>query len=107
MFILGLVLMTAIVQIRQWPAPDKRVRLVTTGFYGVVRHPCYLGEVLWTVGLSIMLGPIIGIALVPLWWAGLLFLSILEEEDLERNYTDEYGAYREQVRGRILPGLPI
>ena len=106
-FILGLILMAAIFQLRPWPAPDKRVRLVTTGFYGIVRHPCYLGEVLWSLGLSIMLGSVIGIALVPLWWTGLLFLTVLEEEDLERMIADEYGAYREHVRGRILPGLPI
>lgn len=106
-FILGLVLMAAIVQIRSWPAPDKGVRLVTTGFYGVVRHPCYLGEILWALGLSIMLGSIIGISLVPLWWAGLLFLTVLEEEDLERRMASEYEAYRERVRGRIFPGLPI
>lgn len=107
LFFLGLIFMAAILQIRPWPAPEEKVSLVTTGFYSISRHPCYLGEVLWGLGLSIMLGSVLGIALTPMWWAGLLFLTILEEEDLERRLGGEYKVYCKKVRGRIIPGLPI
>jgi len=49
----------------------------------------------------------IGVALVPLWWAGLLVHIMIEEESLERELGRPYLEYKRRVRGRMLPGLPI
>jgi protein-S-isoprenylcysteine O-methyltransferase Ste14 len=38
---------------------------------------------------------------------GWLFLISIEEESLERALGQPYLAYKEKVRGRIIPGLPI
>jgi protein-S-isoprenylcysteine O-methyltransferase Ste14 len=54
-----------------------------------------------------MFRSVIGVALVPLWWAGLLFLIVIEEETLERELGEAYLEYKQQVRGRIIPGLPV
>lgn len=86
---------------------EKNMELITTGFYGIVRNPIYLGELLWCLGWAIMFRSIIGIALVPLWWAGLLFHIMIEEESLERALGQTYLEYKKKVKGRILPGLPI
>lgn len=81
--------------------------LQTTGLYRLVRNPIYLGELLWCLGWAIIFRSIIGVALVPVWWAGLLILILIEEESLERCLGSLYRDYRQQVRGRIIPGLPI
>jgi len=103
----GIGFMTAILYINPWPVVDERHRLVTSGFYAVVRHPMYLGEVLWTMGWSIMWGSVLGLALVPVWWGALLFHSVLEEETMERRHGKEYTEYMDRVPGRILPGLAL
>jgi protein-S-isoprenylcysteine O-methyltransferase Ste14/uncharacterized membrane protein YfcA len=106
-FIAGLVFLGAILFINPWPVVDKRHRLVTTGFYAIIRHPMYLGEIVWTLGWCIIFGSVLGLALVPVWWGALLFHSVLEEETLERRFGQEYIDYMDRVPGRILPGLPI
>ncbi|MHA2251790.1 MAG: methyltransferase family protein [Candidatus Kariarchaeaceae archaeon] len=106
-FVLGLIFGIPSFSIKPFTTPDEHVELITTGFYGVVRNPIYLCEVLWCLGWAIMFRSIIGVALVPLWWLGLLFHTLLEEESLERELGQKYLDYKQQVRGRIIPGLPI
>ena len=62
---------------------------------------------LWSFGWAIIHRSIVGVALVPLWWAGLLILALIEEESLERALGQTYLEYRKRVRGRIIPGLPV
>ena len=106
-FVVGLVFLCAAFSINPWPAPDEQYPLVTSGFYALVRHPMYLGEVIWTLGWSIMFGSILGVALVPIWWGGLLFHAIIEEEHMEQMFGQRYIDYVARVRGRLLPGLPL
>jgi protein-S-isoprenylcysteine O-methyltransferase Ste14 len=82
-------------------------KLRASGFYGIVRNPIYLGELLWCLGLSIIFRSIMGIIMVPFWWAGLLLLTLIEEESLERELGEQYNEYRQKIRGRIFPGLPV
>ena len=83
------------------------MNLKTSGFYRIVRNPLYLSDMLWCLGLAVMFRSKIGVALVPLWWAGLWLLTLIEEENLERKLGQVYVEYKHRVRGRILPGLPI
>jgi protein-S-isoprenylcysteine O-methyltransferase Ste14 len=106
-FAIGLLLCLPAFRIKPFTGPDENVELKTTGFYRIVRHPIYLGEILWCLGWAIMFRSIIGVALVPLWWAGLLFHVLVEEESLERELGQTYSEYKRRVRGRIVPGLPI
>jgi protein-S-isoprenylcysteine O-methyltransferase Ste14 len=93
--------------IKWWAAPDDSTVLKTTGIYGIVRNPIYLADILFSLGLAIVFRSIIGIALIPLWWAGFLFLVLIEEESLERALGQPYLDYKRRVKGRIIPGLPI
>jgi protein-S-isoprenylcysteine O-methyltransferase Ste14 len=86
---------------------EKDMEFVTTSFYKYTRNPIYLGEILWCLGWSILHGSIIGVALVPIWWAGFLFLTIIEEESLEHALGSNYLNYKKKTKGRIIPGLPI
>ncbi len=83
------------------------MELRTTGIYAVVRHPIYLAEVLWPLGLAIMLRSTFGVALTPLWWLAFLIHALSEEADLERALGSAYLDYKKKVRGRILPWLPF
>jgi protein-S-isoprenylcysteine O-methyltransferase Ste14 len=83
------------------------MEFITTSFYKHTRNPIYLGEILWCLGWSIIHGSIIGVALVPVWWSGFIFLILIEEESLERSLAAKYLDYKNKVKGRILPGLPI
>jgi protein-S-isoprenylcysteine O-methyltransferase Ste14 len=83
------------------------MEFVTTSFYKYTRNPIYLGEILWCLGWSIIHGSVIGVVLVPIWWAGFLFLTIIEEESLEHALGMNYLNYKKKIKGRIIPGLPI
>jgi protein-S-isoprenylcysteine O-methyltransferase Ste14 len=86
----GIILAVAVVfaapalSIKRWAAPDGEMVLKTTGIYGIVRNPIYLADVLFSLGFAVMFRSIIGVALVPAWWAGFLFVVLTEEQSLER-----------------------
>lgn len=106
-FIVGLVFGIPTFDIKPLNVAEKEMELRTTGFYAIVRNPIYLCEVLWCFGWAIIHRSLVGVALVPLWWLGLLFLISIEEESLERALGQTYLAYKQRVRGRIIPGLPF
>lgn len=76
--------------------------VVSTGLYGLVRHPMYFGNVIMLIGLPPALGS---------YWAllfivpGLAVLSvrILDEEKMLRAELDGYDPYTRKVRYRLLP----
>jgi protein-S-isoprenylcysteine O-methyltransferase Ste14 len=88
-------------------APDSKTVLRTTGIYGIVRNPIYLADILFSLGFAVMFRSIIGIALIPVWWAAYLAIVLVEEASLERALGQRYLDYKQQVKGRIIPGLPI
>lgn len=79
----------------------------THGLYSIVRHPFYLGELLFSLALSIYFRSIIGLAFTPIWWAGLHLHIIHEEESLEKEFGPFYLEYKNRVKGRIIPLPPI
>jgi protein-S-isoprenylcysteine O-methyltransferase Ste14 len=107
LFALGVIFAIPALSIKPFTAPDEKIKFRTDGFYGIVRNPIYLGEVLWCLGWSVMFRSIIGVFLVPFWWISLLFLIMIEEESLKRELGQPYVNYKNKVRGRITPGLPL
>lgn len=93
--------------IRPLNIAKENMDFITTGFYRFTRNPIYLGEILWCLGWSIIHGSVTGVALVPVWWAGFLFLTLIEEQSLEQALGTKYLNYKKKVKGRIIPGLPI
>lgn len=106
-FVAGLIFSIPALFIKPLTPPRKDMRLETRGFYAIVRNPIYLGEILWFLGWAIMFRSVIGLALVPLWWCGLLFHTLVEEEILERTLGEKYLIYKRRVHGRIIPWLPV
>ena len=76
--------------------------VISTGLYGIVRHPMYLATLFLFLSMPIILGS---------WWAVIPFLCyipiivarILDEERLLVTQLDGYADYCRRVRWRILP----
>lgn len=79
-------------------------QLVSTGLYGLVRHPMYTCNALLLVGIPLALGSFWGlIFLIP---GVLLFaLRIQDEEKVLEVELDGYRDYMQKVRYRMLPGI--
>jgi len=90
--VLGLVLAVgALLQLRGVENIDH---LVTTGFFGRVRHPMYLGFTLWILGWAAFQGAGVGFAVGFVGIANILFWRHLEEQHLDARYGEAYRAYR-------------
>ena len=81
--------------------PAKR-RLITNGVYGIVRHPLYLGESLWPIGLSLCFKALWALLLTPLWFIFYIITTYFEEKDLIKEFGEEYLEYRKKVK-RFIP----
>jgi protein-S-isoprenylcysteine O-methyltransferase Ste14 len=77
--------------------------VVSTGLYGLVRHPMYTGNVIMLVGIPLALGSYWGLAFVA---PGLIVLAvrIRDEEKLLQDELTGYREYSQKVRYRLLPG---
>jgi protein-S-isoprenylcysteine O-methyltransferase Ste14 len=76
----------------------------STGPYAVVRHPMYLGAVLFMIGAPIALGSWWGLLFSPLFIGGLAWRSVREEEFLCANLPG-YREYMQRVRYRLVPNI--
>ncbi|BDB22694.1 isoprenylcysteine carboxylmethyltransferase family protein [Cupriavidus sp. P-10] len=78
--------------------------LVTTGIYGVIRHPSYLGFVVsslgWVLGFRSGVGVLLTVAMVPVLVARIR----AEEALLLDQFGDEYAAYCGRT-WRMVPGV--
>ena len=116
-FYLGIVLMLAGIALRQWSirvlgqffsttvqvTSDQRI--VTSGPYGVIRHPSYSGALLALLGLGLSAKT----------WAGTLVITVLfglvygyrisiEENLLKAEFGQEYADYAKKTK-RLIPFL--
>jgi protein-S-isoprenylcysteine O-methyltransferase Ste14 len=78
--------------------------LVSTGLYGVVRHPMYVGALVMMIGGPLALGSYWGLvgvfATVPV-----LAVRILDEEKMLTAELAGYDDYTRKVRYRMVPGV--
>lgn len=83
---------------------ERGQTVVSTGLYGVVRHPMYMGTLPLTIAVPLALGS---------WWALLPVLAIVpalvwrlvDEERVLRRDLPGYAAYCARVRYRLVPGI--
>lgn len=79
-------------------------KVVSTGLYGLVRHPMYSGAILFSIAVPLALGS---------YWAALLVAAIspillwriVDEERFLLQDLPGYKEYCEKVRYRLIPGL--
>jgi len=79
-------------------------RLVTTGIYGVIRHPSYCGLLLASLGWSLTFRAGAGVLLTALTLVPVLARIHAEEMLLRSHFGAEYDAYRGRT-SRLIPGV--
>jgi protein-S-isoprenylcysteine O-methyltransferase Ste14 len=99
------VTMLVVIQNR-YAAPTVQVetdqKLVSTGLYGLVRHPMYAGAVSLLVGIPLALGSYWGLVFfIP--GVILLAVRIRDEEKLLQEELNGYSEYTQKVRYRLVP----
>lgn len=78
--------------------------LVTSGVYGVIRHPSYLGLLINSLGWALAFRSLVGVLLTAFTIVPLIARMNAEERLLLARFGDEYEAYRARSR-RLIPGL--
>ena len=77
-------------------------KVVSTGLYGIVRHPMYTATILMFLAMPLMMGS---------WWAFLVMIPyvlaivtrIKDEETLLTKELEGYLEYKEKVRWKLIP----
>jgi protein-S-isoprenylcysteine O-methyltransferase Ste14 len=97
----GLVILLGIILMGQaWRAIHAaRGGLVTSGIYGRVRHPQYVGIGLVVVGALIQWPTLLTLLMAPVLLVSYVRLARREERELAARFGDDYRAYRERVPG--------
>ena len=81
---------------------ESEQEVITTGLYGIVRHPMYTATLFMFLSMPLVLGS---------WWAALILLlyvpiivsRILDEEKLLRCELKGYDEYCSRLRWRLIP----
>ncbi|HEY4793111.1 MAG TPA: isoprenylcysteine carboxylmethyltransferase family protein [Mycobacterium sp.] len=103
---IGLGLAMLVIIQNSYAAANVRVeagqQLVSTGLYGLVRHPMYTGNVVLMLGIPLALGSYWGfLLLIP--GMLVLVLRIRDEEKLLTHELSGYRDYTQRVHYRLLP----
>ena len=76
--------------------------VISTGLYGIVRHPMYLASVLMFLSIPLVMGS--WYALIPFaFYPLLMVVRILDEEKLLTAELSGYEAYKRKVKFRLIP----
>jgi protein-S-isoprenylcysteine O-methyltransferase Ste14 len=78
--------------------------LVTTGIYGLIRHPSYLGLLVSSLGWGLAFRSGVGVLLAALLVPPLIARIQAEERLLRSQFGAEYDAYRAHT-SRLIPGI--
>jgi protein-S-isoprenylcysteine O-methyltransferase Ste14 len=78
-------------------------RLKTDGSYRFVRHPSYLGMLVTMAGWSLVFRSAIGLLLTAAMCAPIIARIRAEEGFLLREFAEQYRAYQQRTRWRLLP----
>jgi protein-S-isoprenylcysteine O-methyltransferase Ste14 len=81
---------------------ERKQQVVSTGVYGFVRHPMYLGGILLFIGTPLLLGSIYGVVSGVLI-SFLVVARIIGEERMLVKELERYADYRKKVKYRLIP----
>ncbi len=83
---------------------EREQQVVSTGVYGFVRHPMYLGAILLFIGTPLLLGSKYGILLGVLM-SFIVAARIVGEEKMLGRELEGYIDYKKKVKKRLIPFL--
>ena len=79
-------------------------KVISTGLYGVVRHPMYSATLLMFLSMPLILGSWWGL-IIQLVYPALIIVRLQAEERLLVQELDGYAEYRQKVKYRLIPGI--
>lgn len=105
-FLLGYMLYAEVLRENMWLSRTIEVqegqKVVSTGLYGVVRHPMYASTLLLFMSMPLVLASGAAFA-VFLAYPLIIAKRIRGEEELLERELEGYGAYKQKVRYRLIP----
>ncbi len=81
---------------------DRKQHVISTGVYGFVRHPLYLGCLFMTFGAPLLLGSLYGF-IIGFIAVFVLVGRIIGEENMLVNELEGYEEYKKKVKYRLVP----
>jgi protein-S-isoprenylcysteine O-methyltransferase Ste14 len=81
---------------------EREHRVITTGVYGFVRHPLYLGCMLMMFAAPLLVGSVVGLV-ISVFGTIAVVVRILGEERMLRAELAGYEEYQRKVRYRLVP----
>ncbi len=106
--ILGLILVTAVYLIRSGHTvvnhKQRPSGVVSTGAFQYVRHPLYLGSIMFYLGLAVSTASLFSLVLVGLIFIFYNFIASYEEKLLEDRFHEEYRNYKIKT-GKWVPRI--
>ena len=83
---------------------EEDQKVVSTGLYGLVRHPMYVGTLIMMIGTPLALDSYWGLLAIVLALP-VLAARIEDEEKMLRQELDGYDEYTRKVHYRLVPGV--
>jgi len=103
---LGLILVTAVYLIKSGHVVVKHEQrpcgIVSTGAFRYVRHPLYLGSIMFYIGLAVTTASLVSLALVVVIFLFYNYIAGYEEKLLEERFNGAYRRYKNRT-GKWLP----
>lgn len=87
------------------PALKGKGKLLSTGVYGIVRHPLYMSNGLLALGMAVLLKSLYAFLFSIPYFLSYLLIIYFEERDLLEKYGEAYKEYKKKVPWRLIPKL--
>lgn len=81
---------------------ERNQQVVSTGTYGLIRHPMYLGGLFLMIGAPMLMGSVYGL-IIALLFIPLIIIRIIGEEKMLVNELAGYSDYKMKVKYRLIP----
>ena len=85
------------------PAVKQKSKVISSGIYGIVRHPIYLGNILMPLGLGLAFRAVYALLYAPVIIIFFAVTIFIEEKSLTEEYGEEYIKYKKKVKWRLIP----
>jgi len=106
--ILGLALVTAAYLVKSGHVVANHQQhptgIVSTGAFRYVRHPLYLGSILFYLGLSVSTASLFSLALLVVIFVFYNYIASFEEKLLDDRSGEDYRKYKKRT-GKWVPGI--
>ncbi len=106
LFLVGYGIYAEVMRENQWLSrtieTHSEQTVISTGLYGIVRHPMYTATILMYLAMPLVLGSLVAFGIM-LLYIPIIIRRINDEEQLLKTELPGYSEYCTQVRWRLMP----